>query len=148
MHVSVFPNVRRGSRSPRISKNQIRTARIGIELSPAEHERIRQLAASAGASMSAWCRLRALQAPVSLRLDREALRLAADELAELTTQVRSIGVNVNQLAHRANQLGGFGRDVGTQLDALRHSLKEVLVDAGIAMDRIVAAFDAGTTRRK
>ena len=84
---------RRGGR-PKKDPAKKRSAQLHVLLTPAEHERVKEWAASTSLSVSDYVRRRAFGKPIAPRVDLAAVQ-----------QLNRIGVNLNQLARAANEAG-------------------------------------------
>ena len=80
---------------PRLGDEERRTRTVGVRVTEAEAEELRERAQAARLSMGAYLRRRALGQRVRIVADR---RLGAAELRELNR----IGVNLNQMARAMN----------------------------------------------
>lgn len=84
---------RRGGR-PKLDPAKKRSAQLHVLLTPAEHERVKEWAASTHLSVSDYVRRRTLGKPIANRTDIAA-----------RGELNRIGVNLNQLARAANEAG-------------------------------------------
>ena len=88
---------------PRISLNQSRTKTFTSFVSDDEKNKIISYAAQASMSVSEYARFRALNYPISSRMDRMTLSELMKRSMENTAQLRAIGNNINQIAKMANR---------------------------------------------
>ena len=91
---------------PRLGEEERRTRTVGVRVTEAEAEELRERAQAARLSMGAYLRRRALGQRVRILSER---RLGAAELRELNR----IGVNLNQMA-RAMNSGAVSSPAETQ----------------------------------
>ncbi len=94
-----------------------RTEQVKIRLTLSEVEHLRALADTAGLSLAAFVRRRAMSLPVqpaSSRID-----------VQLLTELNRIGVNVNQLARATNSRRDFAGDWQAIAEELSRLLNEV-----------------------
>ncbi len=96
---------------PRKAARALRDQHIGLRVTMDEHAQLRTLAASRGISLSEFLLTRVLApaSPPSPANDDAPAPAgqagAADPLFELTRQLRSVGVNLNQIARHTNATG-------------------------------------------
>ena len=90
---------------PRLGEEERRTRTVGVRVTEAEVEELRERAQAARLSMGAYLRRRGLGQRVRIVADR---RLGAAELRELNR----IGVNLNQMARAMNS--GAAAPAGTR----------------------------------
>lgn len=88
------PKNPRGGR-PRIAAEQLRTATIGVRVSPAEYAALREKAAAMGMTPAQWLRRAAL--------DRQLPRPAAQPVnLDTYRELARLGVNLNQIRAKIN----------------------------------------------
>lgn len=125
------------SQSVRISKNQIRTKQINVSVSDDEKAKISAFCQLGKMSVSAYCRHKALNFPVSNRFDRaiisDLMRIHMKHVAEL----KAIGNNVNQLAHVANANG----HIPAELKDLHARLTDLLKSSAELQRQITNAIE-------
>lgn len=91
---------------PKISADKLRTATIGVRVSPAEYDQLRTKAAAMGMTPAQWLR--------SAALDRRLPPPPAPAVnMETYRELSRIGVNLNQVVARIN--AGAGHQVPAKL---------------------------------
>ncbi|MCS3758256.1 plasmid mobilization protein [Salinibacter ruber] len=106
---------------PRKDPRDRRTKRYGLRLSPKEYEEIQDRAERAGLSVAKFLRRRALGKPISTKVEKKT-----------TEELNRIGVNLNQLAYRANR--GELEDVAVEAEAAIQEVRALIDQIG-QMDR-------------
>ena len=94
---------------PRLGYEERRTLTVGVRVTEAEAEELRERAQAAHLSMGAYLRRRALGQRVRSAVER---RLGASELRELNR----IGVNLNQMARAMNSGAAAPAGIGEAVE--------------------------------
>ncbi len=108
-----------------------RTCDVRIRLTPAEHARLSDAAASAGLSLGGYARRILLDAPPARQSRRPPVEKA--ELARILAAIGKIGSNVNQLARTWNAGGTVEAD---SVEEAARSIREI-------RDAVMAALGRG-----
>ena len=111
---------------PKIEEEARRTETLAFRMTPVERMQIEHHAIEAGLSASEYVRMQALRGQVVVQKKRGLDPAVFDEL-------RRIGVNLNQLARRANQTGRISAGLTAALASLEQILVRDIDDSGRAV---------------
>ncbi|MDT7858192.1 plasmid mobilization relaxosome protein MobC [Rubrivirga sp. S365] len=117
---------------PKKAPGEGRTRTLYVLLTPDEHGGVKRSAAEAGLSASAYARRRLLGRPVAPLALGRSVDAAQGGLVGAATELNRVGVNLNQLARRANEGGplGAGPDWAALADEVRAAVAGVRAAAG------------------
>lgn len=125
------------SKSVRISKHQIRTRQINVSVSDDEKAKISAFCQLGKMSISAYCRHKALNFPVSNRFDRAIISDLMRSHMKHVAELKAIGNNINQIAHVANAKGS----IPTELKDLHARLMELFAQSAALQRQITNAIE-------
>jgi len=106
----------KGGRPPKPERKR-RTETYGLRLSPEEMEELEAKAKTAGLERSEFIRRRVFGKPISTEVEKETTR-----------ELNRIGVNLNQLAYRANK--GEMPDVAAEAKAAIEEVRALIGEIG------------------
>ena len=105
-----------------LEKEIARDRNITVRLTEAEYDVVRNDAASAGLSISNYCREQILKGAVPVQY---SIKANIDELTDITRQMSGIGNNLNQIAKYYHTGGTQAEHMQTEISKAHRELNEI-----------------------